>query len=386
SGLLTHLDSPMVAGRENPEIASGCGEKRSTFDLVIYAPCVFLGVIQFVFYERCNDFVSDTTFYELARSLVEKGWYGSDTRPETMVPPGCAALTALVWICFGNSYSTLIHVMAVFATLFLITSYELLRRQVGRSPAAAISLIIGSSPFFFHFSTHQLAADIPYAFTTSLALLVATYLGTSTTRGSRATLWLSFAALLACSLMLRSAALALLAALAAWLMSSLIAFPVNWRARLRTFLPLLVIGIAIQGFWMTWARNHEQLEWPSIKGFPGSYVSQLFLKQGKNPELGPASLADVPLRLGENLAVGSSSLLGILSRRWIEPAWNSPLILGSVLLILLGLRCSSWVDSMVLRLLRDDVPFVALGIRNAVCSSHRTSRFHVSLARYRVSS
>ncbi len=330
---------------ENPEVTSGRREKRSAFDLVIYASCLSLGAIQFFFYERCTDFVSDTTYYELARTLVEKGSYGYDTQPETMLPPGCAALIALVWICFGNSYSTLIHTLAVFATLFLITSYELLRRQAGRSPAAAICLIIGSSPFFFHLSTHQLSADIPYAFTTTLALLVATHLGASTTRGSRAALWLSFAALLACSLMLRSAAMALLAALAAWLTCSVIASPSNWRLRLRTFLPSLAIGIAIQGVWMTWARNHERLEWPSIKGFPGSYVSQLFLKQGNNPELGPASLADIPVRLADNLTMGSASLLGILSRRWIEPAWNSPLILGTVLLVLLGLRCSGWADS-----------------------------------------
>ncbi len=344
-GLLPYSDPANVAAMKNPEIAGDHREKRSTYDSFIYASCVSLGAIQFLFYERCDYFVSMPTYYELARSLVEQGFYGYDGRPETIFPPGCAALIALVWICFGNSYSTLIHAMAVFATLFLITSYELLRRQVGRSPAAAISLIIGTSPFFFHFSTHGLGADIPYAFTTTLALLVATHLGASTTRGSRAALWLSFTALLACSLMLRSAAMALLAALAAWLTTSVIARPSASRVRLRTFLTSLAIGIAIQGVWMTWARNHEQLEWPPINGYTGSYVPQIFLKQGNNPELGPASLADIPVRLGGNLAYGSASLLGILARRWIEPAWNSPLILGTVLLILLGLRCSSWADS-----------------------------------------
>jgi hypothetical protein len=328
-----------------PEIESGPRARWSAFDLLIYCVCVFLGAIQFVFYERSNDFVSDVTFYELARSLIEKGWYGYNTRPETIFPPGEAALVGLVLLCFGNSHTTLTRSTAVFATLFLIASYELLRRHVGRGPAGAISLIIGSSPFFFHFSTHVLLADIPYAFTTTMALVAADFLNASKTKRARAGAWLSFMALLACSLMLRSAALAMLAALAAWLAISFIVSPAQARMRLKAYLPALVIGIAIQGLWMSWARNHEQRAWPSLNGYPGSYTSQLFLKQGNDPEAGPASLADMYGRVRENLVGGSSSLLEILSRRWIEPAWNSPLILASVLLMLLGLRSSNWVDS-----------------------------------------
>ncbi len=331
-----------------PKIENCQPERWSNCDLLTYAVCLAIGVTQFVFYERCKDFVSDAAYYELARSLVENGRYGINTRAETMLPPGCAAMIAVVWVCLGSSHAILIRTMAVFATLFLIASYELLRRQVGRGPAAAITLIIGSSPFLFHFSTHLLYADIPYSFTTTLALLVACQLGTSTTRRSRNALWLSFAALLACSLMLRSAAMSMLAALAAWLITSVINNPSNLTVRLvklRTFLPLLAIGIAIQGLWMTWARSHEQVQQSSLEKFPGSYVSQLFLKQGNDPELGQASLSDIPLRVGENSVVGSASLLEILLHRWIEPAWNSPLILGTILLVFLGLRSSNWVDS-----------------------------------------
>jgi len=314
--------------------------KWSAYDLAVYFVILLFGSLQFVFYEHTNDFASDAGEYELARGLLERGWYG-----ETMLPPGFAVLVALVWTCFGASYSTFMRIVPVFSALFLITSYELLRRNVGRGPAGAITLLVGSSPFFFFFSTHLLFPDIPCAFTTTLALLVASHLDTSTTRRARAGLWLFFTALLAYSLMLRTAALAMLAALAAWLTISVFAGASNWRLRLKTYLPALAIGIAVLGLWMTWASNHEVLQWPSIKGFPGSYVSQLFLKEGKDPDLGPATLADIPVRLAVNTAAGSACLLQILLRRWVDPAWNSPLILGCLLLILLGLRSSNWVDS-----------------------------------------
>jgi hypothetical protein len=330
---------------ENAGIENSLVTRWSAYDLAVYLSILLFGSLQFVFYDHTNHFAGGAATYELARSLLEKGSYGYLSRPETMLPPGLPALVALVWTCLGNSYPVFMRIVPLFATLFLITSYELLRRNVGRGPAAAITLLVGSSPFFFSFSTRLLFPDIPFAFTTTLALLVASRLDSSTARRARAGLWLAFTTLLAYSLLLRTAALAMLAALAAWLTISVFAAPTRWRARLKTFLPSLTIGIATLGLWLAWARNHEQLQWPSIKTHPGSYLSQLFLKEGKDPDLGAATLADIPARVAVNTVEGSASLLRIGLRRWVEPTWNSPLILGCVLLILLGLRASNWADS-----------------------------------------
>jgi hypothetical protein len=305
-----------------------------------------LGALPFFLYPRAGDLISDATYYELARSLADDGWYGYNSRTETMLPPGFPAVIALLRFCFGDGYAVFIRSMAVFATLALLATYALFRREVGRGPAAAICLLVGSSPVLFDFSTRLLFSDLPYLFTSTLALLAARQLDGAATRRARAALWLSVAGLLACSLLLRSAAVTLLGALAAWLAFSAAVRYVDLRARLRAFLPLLALAVAIQGAWMAWAAAHEKLVWP-LGGYPGSYTSQIELKAGNHPELGKASLADIPARVEENVVAHSAGLLRVVLRRlsplWCDYTWYSPLIVGTVMLILLGLSRSPWV-------------------------------------------
>ena len=339
---------------EMPAVVSRFVSELWSIDLLVYLAIILLGVLQFFLCRRASDFVAgDVTYYELARSLLERGSYGHNLRPETLLPPGFAVILAGIWVCFGNSYEIFQRSMAVFATLFLLATYGLLRRQVGRGPAAAICLLTGSSAIFFQFSTTLVFSDLPYAFTSTLALVVALQLDAATNRRSRTALSLFFGCLLTCSLMLRSAGIAILAGLAAWLTISVIARVPDSKLRLRTFAPLLAFGIAIQGLWMTWAGRHEKLQWPSIGGYPQSYKSQLMVKNGNYPQLGAAAPMDFAVRVEENAATRSAWLFSMLSRLplprlplWrVEPVWYSPLIVGTVLLILLGLRYSSWVDS-----------------------------------------
>ena len=109
--------------------------------------------------------------------------------------------------------------------------------------------------FRSNISTGLLFSDLPYLFASTLALLAARQLDGAATWRSRAALWLSLAGLLACSLVLRSAAITLLGALAAWLAVSAAARYPDLRPRLKAFLPLLALGIAIQGLWMAWGRR-----------------------------------------------------------------------------------------------------------------------------------
>jgi hypothetical protein len=318
--------------------------RPSLADAAVCLLILALGALQFFLYPRASDFLGDTTYYELAQSLREKGWYGYNSRPETMLPPGFAIMLAGLCSFLGNDYTILIRSMAVCATLFLLATYALLRREVGRGPAAVICLLIGSSPFLFQFSTFLLFSDLPYAFTSILALLVVIWLEAAANRRMRAALWLLFGFLLVCSLLLRSAGIAMLAALVTWLALSAVTRHPNWKARLKGLLPLLVLGIAIQGGWMLWAAKNQQPLWP-LGGYPGSYVSQLKLKNGNYPELGQATLKDLPARAADNVATRTTGLLGMLLRlpEWrLEPVWYSPVVVAAVALLLLGLRYSSW--------------------------------------------
>ena len=139
--------------------------------------------------------------------------------------------------------------------------------------------------------------------------------------------------------MIASAAVALLAAMGIRIG---ITFVRNRRlaaARVRALLPVLLFGIAVQGLWMH--RQPAPLEW-SVPGYPRSYLSQLMLKNGNDPELGMATLREIPVRVVHN-ALDDTGLLGqVLLHRGIDEAWMSAAVVGPLLLILLGWGYSVW--------------------------------------------
>ena len=87
-------------------------------------------------------------------------------------------------------------------------------------------------------------------------------------------------------------------------------------------------------------RKPAPLEWP-LAGYPRPYLEQLKVKSGNDPQLGMATLSDIPVRVGENLFDESVLLAQLLYPSWINPYWASILILGVLLLVVLG--CGSCV-------------------------------------------
>ena len=312
-------------------------------DILVYGMILALGVLEIGLSRRSDDFVSgDVTYFELARSIIETGFYGYAFRPETMIPPGFPALEALLCITVGCTYTVLIRSMAVFATLGLLVSYVLLRREQGRAVAAVSCLLLGSSPILFAFSTRTVFSDLPYFFTSMATLLLATRLDTAKRLRGRGVVWLLCGLLLVESMLIRSAGIALLTGLTGWLAASWFADREIASRRLKTFLPLLLVGLVVQALWMQWVAKHEVLEWPLVGGYPHSYIAQLRVKSGNRPELGSASLSDIPSRVAKNLDDRAVGLMELLTRRWINPTWLSPLVVGPVLLILMGVGCSMW--------------------------------------------
>src|SRR5262249_48219043 len=224
----------------------------------------------------------------------------------------------------------LIRSITVFATLGLIASYELLRREEGRTVAATSCLLLASSPILFEFATQMVFSDLPYFFTTMMALLTAVQLEAAKNPRGRAVLWLMCGLSTVASLLIRSSGIALLGGLFAWLIVSRFAERQVRLRRLRTFVPLLLVGLFIEILWLQWAARNEVLQWPMVGGYPQPYFAQLSVKIGNYPELGTASLSDILSRVMHNLADRAATLLELLTRaEWVNPAWFSPAVLGS---------------------------------------------------------
>jgi len=311
-----------------------------TLDWVVLSLLVAFGTLQFLLYLRAKDFFYDDVFYyETARSLIQEGYYGISGRPEANQPPGLSGILALLCLAARCGYSVFLRAMVVFEMLGFIAAYSLLRKELPRLVAAAICLLLISSDYYFSQATQRVSNGFPYFCLTMLALLVAWKLDRAKGALVRAGWACLLAILFVASLLVASSAMALLGAVVVVLVIGFFTDRALAIRRLKVWLPALLLGLAVQGAWMQ--RKGPPLEWP-LPGYPGSYLSQLKVKSGQNPELGMATLRDIPVRIADNALQHASTLAEIVSRHWIDVSWRSVFILGPVLLVALGWANSVW--------------------------------------------
>ncbi|HXU21397.1 MAG TPA: hypothetical protein VN788_12520 [Verrucomicrobiae bacterium] len=332
-------DAGLYSGAGDPPVLL---KKRNLFDVAVYVLLIGLGALAFVLVRRSSDFVDDAYYFELAKSISEGTGYGFNFKPQTMVPPGFPLLLALLNVTIGSSYLVLVRLMTVFATVALITAYELLRSEENQAVAAVSCILLGSAPLLFDFSTRNVFSDLPYFFTSMLLLLTVARLDLGAGWHSRRMLlWLLCGASMLSSVLIRSTGIALVGGMFAWLAVSLFRERMTALPRLKLFIPLMAAALILQMMWMFWAAKNQFHEWP-IHGYQENYLSQLKLKDGNNPELGLATWKDVLLRPLDNADDNAAAMVTLLTRRWVGALWYSPATSVPIALALLGLGSSFW--------------------------------------------
>lgn len=316
-------------------------ESSVTFaDILVLATILGLGIFAFLFYQRASDFLHDDVVYaDFARSLLDHRFYGLGGRPETNMPPGLSAILASLFVIFGYSRVICLHAMAIFEALGFLASYALLRCRLPKLVAAAICILLMSSPIYFTLASQWLWPCFPYFLTTILALLAFEEYENASTLASKIIWGFFLSSMVAASLMLASAAMALLAGMVAVIA---VTFRRDRRLgliRLRRLLPVLLVGIAVQGIWMH--RRSAPLEWPKLPGYPATYFQQLIVRNGNHPELGEATLGEIPARIARNLFGYSGLLTESVLRHDIAPH-NISLAIVPVLLVVMGWTYSVW--------------------------------------------
>ena len=307
-------------------------------DFSVVALLLAFGILQFFLYAHTSDFVhEDVGYYESARSLVEHHFYGFNDTSERVQPPGLPLIIGVLCLTIGCSHAIVLRTMPVFLTLGLIVAYDLLRHERGRLVAASSCLLVASAPEMFALVTRWIYPAFPYLLTSMLALWVTTKLESEHTRRARFWLSLLLSLLLSASVLIQSSGMVLLIGLVAWMAVAFFADPVIARSRLKTFLPVLILPFMVLAFWMS--RGSNTKEWP-LSGYPGSYLTQLRLKNGNYPELGQASTQDIRRRVTENARSDAAFLSEILFPTWIDTSWASLGISGVILLVLAGLGYS----------------------------------------------
>src|ERR1700675_4473187 len=211
------------------------------FDVAVFSLIVAFGALQFFLYEHAVDFLYDDVFFaDAARSLIQHGVYGIQGHPETNQPPGLPALLAGLCLAGGCSHAVFLRAMVVFETLGFLATYALLRRQAPRAVAAAICLLLISSRTYFVLATQWVFPCFPYFVTATAALLIGEKLERTTASGSRIGWGALLAALCSASLMIASAAIALLGSMVARIVVTLFRDRRLALQHLRAFLAALV--------------------------------------------------------------------------------------------------------------------------------------------------
>jgi hypothetical protein len=313
------------------------------FDLLICGILLCIGAIQLVFPQKGSTFNSgDTTYLELARSLVRYHWYGFDFRPEAVLPPGFPAMLAVLLVLVGDSHATLIRAVIVFGTFGLLLTYFLLRRAQGTVAASTICLLIATSPGWFNFASTLVFSDVPYLFFSTATLLLVARLDDTQRANRLVAIFVATAGCLVVSLLTRSSGVALVAGMVAWIASSFWFCRDRATTRLRRFGGLVVLGLLVQLAWSAWAKPREVNEWP-IGGWPKPYLAQLMIKSGNEPELGASSITDLPARIEQNTADTVAELDYLIFRKGkLEENWFMPWIIGPIVLAIIGLTSSVW--------------------------------------------
>jgi hypothetical protein len=331
------------------EPVAGASSPLRLVDLIIFALIIGFGALQFFCTVRPGDFMADDVFFaDAARSIIKHGFYGINGYAETNQPPGLAGILALLCIAGGCAQSVLLPALTVFGTVGFLISYELLRRQAPRVIAATICLLLISSPIHFRLGTQSLSAAYPYFVASTGALLVAWTLDRATRFAVRIALAGLLALLVVASLLFASAGIALLGALVATIGVMLVRDRGHAYARLKVYLTALLLGAAVQGFWMHQGSGGGSAgisasEWP-VPGFPKSYLSQLKVKSGNYPELGIATSSDIAVRIIKNASMQGNLVSQMLLRKPLVVTTASILILVPILLISVG-WCSCFLGT-----------------------------------------
>jgi len=308
-------------------------------DILVLALIVVFGVSAILFHERSTDFLHDDVFYaDSARSLIQNGFYGINGRPETTQPPGLPALLAILFTIFGYSRAICLGTMAVCEMLGFLATYVLLLRRLPKLVAASICILLISSPFYFSMAAAWVSPCFPFFFTTVIALLAFENYENASAPAVGLIWGLVLTSAIAASLMIASAAIALLGAIVAVIGVTSLRDRRLGLTRLRRLLPILLVGFAVQGLWMH--RKPAPLEW-TLPGYPASYWEQLKVKSGNYPELGMATLGDVPARIVTNAVAQSNLLAQLVLRHGINPS-KIFLEIVPVLLVAAGWTYSIW--------------------------------------------
>jgi hypothetical protein len=334
TGLKTFVFAPVRAGDES-------GPDSASIDRIVILILLILGSIQTAAVQSVESVGSDSSVYMvLAHNLRETGHYEFNYQPHTVYPPGFPLLLALIGALVGSEgYGIFVRLMPVFSTMALIVWYLVLKRDEGRLVAGACCLLLATSAPLMKLVTRTVLSEPPFFLMSGVALwcLLRLKRDEIPSRALRRVLLTLFCAATASAVLLRSAGVALCAAMLAWVVTETGFNRIHrYQPIVRATLIAAGVGLAFFVAWTVWSLLAETKEYPSQR--MASYASQFLTADLHGPESVAASGVDFVRRVVTNVPVQVAHIVALAARApYLLPTWYSPGVVIAIGLLTCGL-------------------------------------------------
>lgn len=251
-------------------------EKRSLITYLLILTCVFAFAYSAVFDSKVDTNGDNAGYYILAKSIATGKGYTNIHKPTESaanhLPPGYPTLVSLVFKTLGYKIGIVKITNGILFLFSLFTLFLLFIELSGnRQLSFSVTLLVLLNANFLRFST-MMMSEIPFLLVSSLCLLVFIRLQLKKSPFSNSQFYI-FLLLLAASVYIRTAGIALVAGI-----STVLLFQKNYKYLLSTLAGFLLLISPWQ------IRSHL------LGG--NSYLHQLIQKNPYRPELGEMNLAD----------------------------------------------------------------------------------------------
>lgn len=270
----------------------------------------------------------------LARSIIENHAYVFNGEKHVIYPPGFPLLLAAISTVFSDDWYVFIKFNSVLGYLGVFLVFLLFRR-FGFYFSLCCTLTIALSSGFFRLNTALVNSDIPLFFVLMLFFYISNLTDSKDTSSRRLPILVLFSAtLLSISILIRTAAVALVFAILVWLLFSRVKEKFRLSLRMIPWCIILVVGILVLSSWLYYVSTNK------IEHYTGdqmsSYVDQLLAKDPHNPWWGRAGPSDIAARILKLFCWNLSYLSRmILHLEWVQPVpYCVPIVLFSSLLLI----------------------------------------------------